>query len=600
MKESKDLPSKSSVSWREIAKGKKAPTNKNSSQKVLKKTLGFKYNIGAYVRLSPSDEIREEGSLVSHPQRIENFVKMKNSQDSNWGKIVELYVDKDYSGKDMNRPAFKKMCQDIKTGKINAVMVTELSRLSRNVKDFCQFWEFLKEHNTKFFSLKENFDTSTAIGELMVIQSISFAQFERKTIVERIKSGVRARAERGLTSGGHPILGLNLDPVKKCHLLVNEEEKTQVKFIFEKFLELGTISKLQHFLNEEGYRTKSYTTKAGKQTGGNSWTQSSLYGLLTNLSYTGKREINKMKRHLNQETLPQEEHYQIVKAHWPSLISEEIFYGAQEQLEANKKRSFKNIHIYRISELLYCGLCGEKLCGQSSTGRDGIKYFYYGHKRKILSQGEKHKERCELERIPAVKIEEVVIDRIGRLSQDRKLLAQIVQESQPNKESNQKILKNLIASKEQERRKVQQEREGLLPTLAGAKSSESREFVLERIEELTQSYKNLEDHLQKLKAEKTQASQNVVHMEDYFVLLQKFRSNFATKPSEEQKSLLRDFIKQIVVTKESLCLEYYGRGSTSEVIENKDFLELNLLPLERGSYSDTGAYSNQIGGGAGS
>lgn len=168
--------------------------------------------MGAYIRLSPSDEIREEGSLVSHPQRIKQFVDYRNSQSPGWGKIVDWYTDKDYSGKDMNRPEFKRLCRDIKDGKVNAVIVTELSRLSQSVKDFVQFWDFLKRHKATFYSLKESFDTSTPMGELMVVQAISFAQFERETIVSRIKEGAKARAERGLTNGGRRMLGYDPDP----------------------------------------------------------------------------------------------------------------------------------------------------------------------------------------------------------------------------------------------------------------------------------------------------------------------------------------------------------------------------------------------------
>jgi site-specific DNA recombinase len=97
---------------------------------------------------------------------------------------VDWYVDKDLSGKDMNRLAFQKMLADIKSGLINAVVVTELSRLNRKVKDFLEVYEFFKTHNVAFFCLRENFDTSSSIGELMLIQAMSFAQYERQTIVQ--------------------------------------------------------------------------------------------------------------------------------------------------------------------------------------------------------------------------------------------------------------------------------------------------------------------------------------------------------------------------------------------------------------------------------
>ena len=197
--ESKNWPDSYSGSWRTQKEGvlQRDPENQPESERTLR--------VAAYIRLSPTGEEREEGSLVSHPQRIEDFVDWKNKQmGRKWGEITRWYIDKDQSGKDLNRPHFQRMCQDIEAGFVDVVIVTELSRLSRRVKDFCHVWDFLKENDIKFMSLKENFDTSTPMGELMLIQAISFAQFERETIVGRIKNGARARAERGTRQWEYP------------------------------------------------------------------------------------------------------------------------------------------------------------------------------------------------------------------------------------------------------------------------------------------------------------------------------------------------------------------------------------------------------------
>ena len=348
---------RSSTSWRAMVDGsdnEKTTTSNKSISKVNSRSEGFR--IGAYIRLSPSDEIREEGSLVSHPQRIKQFVDYRNAQSTNWGSILDWYTDKDYSGKDMNRPEFKRMCRDIKDGKINAVIVTELSRLSRSVKDFCQFWDFLKRYKTTFYSLKESFDTSTPMGELMVVQAISFAQFERETIVSRIKEGAKARAERGLTNGGQRMLGYDPDPYKKCHLVINQNESPYVKMIFEKFLEVGTVEKLIHYLNENGYRTKAFVTKDGSIRGGNLWAYTTLHRLLTNPSYIGMREINKDNRHLNSDELSENERYRLVKAQWAPIITEELFQDAQKLLEANAYNARKYVHQYRLTGLIHCHL----------------------------------------------------------------------------------------------------------------------------------------------------------------------------------------------------------------------------------------------------
>jgi len=104
-------------------------------QNHSKKSSGFDLKIGEYIRVSPTDDLPEEGSLVNHPQRYREYVAQKNQYHPGWGKIVKTYMDKLVSAKDMNRPAFIQMCKDIQDGLINAIICTELYRLSRSVME---------------------------------------------------------------------------------------------------------------------------------------------------------------------------------------------------------------------------------------------------------------------------------------------------------------------------------------------------------------------------------------------------------------------------------------------------------------------------------
>jgi site-specific DNA recombinase len=372
------LPAKLSEPWRSISKGEQITARKSPAE-----LLAPKFRVAGYVRLSPTGDEREEGSLVSHPQRIRQFVESKNIQtDGKWGEIVEWYTDKDLSGKDMKRPSFQKMLADIREGHINAVVVTELSRLNRKVKDFCEVWDLFKEYDVALFSLKENFDTSTPMGELMLIQAMSFAQFERQTIVDRIKKGARARAERGLANGCIP-LGYKPVEHRPNHREVDPVESTYVEMIFNKFLEFKRLSPLLDHLNENGYRTKEYTTKTGKKSGGNRWTIGSLYSLLTNRSYIGEREVNKKFRSADPASLKEDERYFFVDAQWPAIVSKDLFYDVQKLLESNKKKARRYTHEYRLTGAIECEECGTRLIGKSGTGKNG-KYFYYGHMRKMV------------------------------------------------------------------------------------------------------------------------------------------------------------------------------------------------------------------------
>ena len=118
--------------------------------------------VGIYLRVSSEEQARVvEGSLVSQRKRAEEYVEGQNRREAGWGTVIDVYCDEAKSGKDMNRPQFQRMLGDIRSGRINLVLASELSRLSRSIKDFCGLWELFKEHNAKFVTLREQFDTTT-------------------------------------------------------------------------------------------------------------------------------------------------------------------------------------------------------------------------------------------------------------------------------------------------------------------------------------------------------------------------------------------------------------------------------------------------------
>ena len=582
MSELKDSPDRffaPSATWRNQAnsqgviklKSKTVKTQealKKSSLATSKKALGFR--LGAYIRLSPSDEIRDEGSLVSHPQRIKDFVKARNLQTPSWGTITEWYIDPDSSGKDMKRPAFIQMCRDIKEGKINAVIATELGRLNRNAKDFLQFWDFIKQRNVKMFVLKENFDTSTPAGEMMLIQMSAFAQFERESIVARIKDGARARAERGIGNGGPKPLGIDPDPAHPCRVLINEKEKPYVEMIFSKFLELGSIAKLRDHLNANGFHTKSCVSNNGKRRGGKKWTSSTLYGMITNLCYIGKREINKRNRTRDPESMKPEEHYKIVDAQWPALISEKIFSDAQDLLVTNVSEARPYVHRYRLKQLVSCGECGQFLVGKSSNGSGGM-YFYYGHLRKQLIEGTRHLNRCGTENVRAVHLEEAVIERLVSLSQNRKLIESLARSAGDNtrkaEDENRSLLKAEVVRLKEQQSKI----DGLFSSLAYAPTEVSKRMAYEKIEELSLNAKAIEANISSLKEREVD---NVVDLDGVFRLLKTFNRGFQKLPAHIQRDFIRNVVSGIIITGPGQATIKYYKNAREEEIFPGDAQEL--------------------------
>jgi DNA invertase Pin-like site-specific DNA recombinase len=556
MKTQKELglsPAKLSEPWRNIGKGEQVKAKRTQVESEQ-----LKFRLGPYIRLSPTGDHRDEGSLVSHPQRIRQFVESKVLQHgSSWGEIVEWYEDKDLSGKDMNRPSFQRMLADIRSGKINAVIVTELSRLNRKVKDFCEVWEFFKENNVTLFSLKENFDTSTPMGELMLIQAMSFAQFERQTIVDRIKKGARARAERGLANGYIP-LGFNAVEHRPNHREINEAEREYVEMIFRKFLELKRISRVVNFLNGKGYRTKEFIAKSGKKVGGNRWTVSSMHNLLTNRAYLGEREINKQFRSADPSGVKDDDRYFFVDAHWPALVAKDLFFDVQNLLEQNKKKARKYVHEYRLTGLIECAECGAKLVGKSGGGRNG-KYFYYGHKRKMVTDSDRHLQRCKIESIPALQIEEAVISRMKDLSSDRELVRELIRSTASGSQDKLEHQKALMAAKEQDRRKLAQKLDNLYDAISEESDKELRAGLSQKAKDTKVLLEKVETALLELRQDYDRAN-NVVDIADAMESIKVFREGgFEAQPLAAQAEILKKRIRRMVVREGGVYVEIYGK-----------------------------------------
>lgn len=365
----------------------------------------MRHKCGIYLRVSTEEQAQvQEGSLESQRHRINSFIEYKNSQQPGWGKAIEIYADEGLSAKDTRRPAFQKMMRDIREGKINLILVTDLSRLSRNIMDFCLLLEDLRKHSAKFLSMKEQFDTSTPAGEMMVFNMINLAQFERKQTSERVAINFHARAIRGLSNGGGLLLGFDKDPTNPSLYKINEKEAADVREIFRIFLEIGSCGKTIPVLSEKGIAPKSRINRSHRIANQGLWTRQNLLNLLRNPAYAGLREVNKMNRKKLQEDLKPWQQFQVVKSAWPAIVSEETFRKAKTVLDeaylVQGQRLAKRItRIFLGTGVLKCDECGAPFMGAASHGKNQV-HRYYVH-RKLLDQP----VTCKIRRIRADDVE---------------------------------------------------------------------------------------------------------------------------------------------------------------------------------------------------
>lgn len=369
----------------------------------------MKYRIGNYIRVSTEEQAQViEGSLDSQQHRIKNFIAMKDAQESGWGRVVETYIDDGFSAGDTKRPAYQRLMRDIASGKIDLILVTDLSRLSRNILDFCLLLEYLKKYNAKFLSIKDQFDTSTPVGEMMIFNMINLAQFERRQVSERVSQNFHARAQRGLRSGAPAILGYDVDENNKATLVVNEEEASRVKKVFEIFLEEGSSGKTIRKLQDLKIKPKGNANRNNRAANQGIWTRQGLIGLLTNCSYIGLREVNKKSKSKDQDKLKTFEKYQIVKAAWPAIVDKETFDRAQEIIEEShfaqsQRLANRETRVFFASGVLKCPECGAPYFGTASHGKRHV-HRYYSH-RKLAGVD----IACKVKRIPAENLEQDIL-----------------------------------------------------------------------------------------------------------------------------------------------------------------------------------------------
>lgn len=373
--------------------------------------------IAAYLRVSTEEQAQlVEGSLDSQKYRISEFVKARCAEKKDWGKIVDFYIDDGYSAKDTRRPAYQRMMGDIRKSKVNLILVADLSRLSRNILDFGNLLDFLDKWKAKFLSMKEQFDTSTPAGKMMVFNMINLAQFEREQTSERVALNAHARAMRGLLNGGRAIMGYKRDLEKPGTLMVNEEEAEVVRIIFKTFLEAGDRAKTCKHLHEmqvfpKGDSVSGYGRKSAR------WNVNTLGRLLNQTAYIGYKEVNRGNKDVDPNGLKPWQRYQVVKASWPAIISEDLFYRVQKVLAEQgtisiERRAGGEKRSFLLSGVLSCGTCGSPLMGHTSHG-ERSKHRYYVH-----SVFNRH-HGCELQRYRADELEDMVVNHLLQYGLDK-------------------------------------------------------------------------------------------------------------------------------------------------------------------------------------
>jgi DNA invertase Pin-like site-specific DNA recombinase len=323
--------------------------------------------------------------------RANRLAFITSQRHEGWVCLRAGYDDGGFSGATMDRPALQQLLADLAAGRVDIVVVYKIDRLTRSLTDFAKIVEILDARSTTFVSVTQQFNTTTSMGRLTLNILLSFAQFEREVIGERIRDKIAASKKKGMWMGGVPPLGYRMRDRK---LIIIDSEAKLVRSIFRRYAELGSVRLLKEELEAQGSKSKSWTSASGRAIGGKPFSRGALYLMLQNRLYRGEI-VHKGQSHPGE--------------HVP-IIDQSMWDTVQEQLAANTpaRNSATRAHQPSLLTGMLFDDDGNRMT-PSHAVKQGRRYRYYVSHRLITKD---QTERSAGLRIPAGEIEQLVTGRV--------------------------------------------------------------------------------------------------------------------------------------------------------------------------------------------
>jgi len=343
-----------------------------------------------YTRKSSEEGLQQEfNSLQAQREACEAFINSQRHEG--WVCLRTGYDDGGFSGATMDRPALQRLLTDITAGRVDIVVVYKIDRLTRSLADFAKIVEILDARSASFVSVTQQFNTTTSMGRLTLNVLLSFAQFEREVIGERIRDKIAASKKKGMWMGGVPPLGYRVQDRK---LVIVDSEAELVRTIFRCYAELSSVRLLKAELEAQGRKSKSWTSASGRMIGGKPFARGALYLMLRNRTYRGEI-VHKGQSHPGEHT---------------PIIDQPLWNTVQAQLAGNTAERNSGTRTHQPS--LLAGMLfdaeGNRMT-PSYADKQSTRYRYYVS-RPLITQDQR--ESSTALRIPAEEIEHFVTSRV--------------------------------------------------------------------------------------------------------------------------------------------------------------------------------------------
>ncbi|WP_343693734.1 recombinase family protein [Chitinophaga sp.] len=304
--------------------------------------------VGIWIRVSTDMQVKDE-SPEHHELRARHYINAKG-----WD-LVKIYRLDGVSGKNvMKHSEAERMLKDVRSGEINGLVFSKLSRLARSTKELLEFADIFKSANANLISISENIDTSSPAGMLFFTVISAMAEWEREEIASRVSLSIPIRAKLGKPLGGQAILGYSWQDKQ---FVINESEAPIRKLIYEIFLRTLRKKTTADELNKLGYRTRK----------GARFSDTTVTRLLRDTTVKGERIVNYTKSAADgkRTALKPKSEWTITKC--PQIISEQIWNKVNSILDEQERRSSGNGRksAYLLSGIVKCS-CSKKMYVKSN------------------------------------------------------------------------------------------------------------------------------------------------------------------------------------------------------------------------------------------
>ena len=322
--------------------------------------------VAIYTRVSTDHQIDKDSLPMQRKDLIAYSQLIIGTDD------YEIFEDAGYSGKNIARPGFQAMMERVRKKEFTHVLVWKIDRISRNLLDFAQMYAELKKLGVAFVSKNEQFDTSSAMGEAMLKIILVFAELERNMTSERVTATMISRANNGIWNGGHIPFGYTYNSEQREFEICPEEAEI-VKYMHNKYEELGSLIRLCNDLNDHGCRTRK----------GALWNPPAVGHILNSNFYCGIYQYN-VHHGTSHTDIKDQAEWVMYEDHHPGIISREQKDRIVDRLSYNdrgkrslKERNYSHNVLHIFSNLLYCGNCGRMMRVQSTRTAQGLRLTNY-------------------------------------------------------------------------------------------------------------------------------------------------------------------------------------------------------------------------------